>query len=848
MPVQLRIDSRLRMEASLLPPEVVERLQQAFTYDDPAYQKLARMARRDRRLGWRLKGMSPRVSTWSLVDRDITLPRGALSKVRTILTEAGLSWHVLDVRTAGHGPRYPTPLTHRPAPLEADGGALRWYQHEAVEAAFQRENGLLRAPTGSGKTTTALALIVRVGLPTLVIVWSAGLFDQWLTRLQTELDLGPDQIGIIRGSTRRIRPITLAMQQTLWKRLDSEFASLWGMVVVDEVQRAAARTVSQVVDAFPAHYRIGISADECVARGTLVTMADGTQCPVDKVRPGDFVATPLGPRRVRARIFTGWRQTVRVVTSLGSVRCTTNTWFGTPSGWVNHESLCYLYVYDELLDLRASDAAALPHAVSHGMQAVRLRREGGVRALRAAGAPWQSEGGSSGTASWVRGRSLGEGQDQGNRSSACEDRRAHSSANAAPLASRKASTGGGPPDPFVAGQDGRDDSPAIRQRRAASVHWLPGRQWEAAAGFGGGGRACSQAGGIQARTRGSDGVGEAQPLQAGLRACCEEDCGRDRWNQSPGSQSGRRPQGPAPSLPGMDRGPIRLDARALEAAGQSSALACARVERDWLTVPTFDLSIEGAECFFANGLLVHNSRADGKEFLVYDLFGGVAHQVSQDDLIADGAVLDVECRVVPTEFRADWYVDQRDRGLPPDWNRLLDEITRDDARNALVVDLAVEEAATHQVLVLSQRVEHCQRFDAALSARAIPCDLMLGGDEWADRFDATKEGLASGRLRAACGTIQAVGTGIDMPALSRAVLATPVGSNRQLYGQIRGRLARPGKDDAVLYVLWDRHVQGLSPLKNMLRWNRTVVVRSDDGSWVNGREYLRRLDGTTEEG
>jgi len=506
-PVPVRIDNRIRIPADAVPPEVLDRLREATTYVDPGYEKLARMARRDRRLGWRLRSMTPKVLTWGLDGNEFSLPRGALGKLRVALAEAGLSWRVIDARTTGTGSRYPTPPIHRPDPAAPDGGALRGYQIDAVAAGLERQNCLLRAPTGAGKTTTALALAVQAEVPTLVIVWSGGLFEQWEGRLRTELGLRPEQIGIARGPAWNwtLRPITIAMQQTLWRGMTAAFVGHWGMVIVDEVQRAAARTVKEVVDRFPARYRIGISADE--------------------------------------------------------------------------------------------------------------------------------------------------------------------------------------------------------------------------------------------------------------------------------------------------------------------------------------------------------TRADGKEFLVYDLFGDVAHEVSQDDLIAEGAVIDVECRIVPTDLRADWYVEERDKGIVPDFNRLLDEMMRDDTRNALALDVALSEVETgQQVLVLSQRVEHCQRFDAAFSARGVPCDLMLGGDEWRARFDATKAGLADGRLRAAVGTIQAVGTGIDMPALGRAVLTTPVGSNRQLYGQIRGRLARPGKDDAVLYVLWDRYVQGKSPLKNLIRWNRSVVVRSDAGTWIDGREYLRRIeDGTADE-
>ena len=494
--VLIRVDSRLRLSRAEVPPAVLDRLREATTYADPAHAKMARMAQRNRRLAWRLKGMAAQVQTWAETTQEFSLPRGAFARLRAALRDAGLTWRVEDHRTTGTGPRFTVPPKHRPDPDAADGGALRWYQQQAVDAGLATENAVLRAPTGSGKTTSAIALAVEADVPVLVVVWTGGLFEQWETRLMRELGLRASDIGRVRGGERSIKPITIAMQQTLWRGMTPEFIGTWGMVVCDEVQRAASVTFMDVLDKFPARYRIGISADE--------------------------------------------------------------------------------------------------------------------------------------------------------------------------------------------------------------------------------------------------------------------------------------------------------------------------------------------------------TRADRKEFLVYDLFGDVAHEVSQDDLIDEGSVLDVECRVVPTEFRADWYVAARASGTP-DFNRLLGEMAEDETRNALALDLVLAEVeAGNQVLVLSHRVEHCQRFDAALAARAVPCDLMLGGDEWKGRFDATKRGLADGSLRVAAGTIQAIGTGIDLPAVGRGVLTTPIGSNRQLYGQVRGRLCRPGKADAVLYVLWDRHVHGESTLKFLTRWNRTVVVRDTDGAWLDVREYNRR--------
>lgn len=502
----IRVDNRLRLPAWELSDDVIAELRAACGHSNPAkfkLERLARGARGKRGIAFRmaLKKEPDRIETWGMEGDEFTLPRGALGRMREILRKHEIAWKADDCRTKGNGPRYTRQLVHQPNPLAPDGGLLRWYQEEAIEAAIQRQNCILRAPTGSGKTTTAIGLIARLRLPTLVVVWTGGLLEQWRDRISAELKLPISEIGQIGGGVRAIKPITLAMQQSLMRGNAEKLRGTFGLVICDEVQRFGAATFLQVIDAFDSHYRIGISADE--------------------------------------------------------------------------------------------------------------------------------------------------------------------------------------------------------------------------------------------------------------------------------------------------------------------------------------------------------TRSDGKEFLIYDQFGDVAHEVSRDQLIEAGAVLDVECRVVPTDFRADWYVQERDSGGSPNHTLLLDEMTADETRTALAVNLAAQEvAAGHQVVVLSHRVEHAKRIAGDLIARGIEADTMLGGEENKARFEEARGRLKAGHLRAVSATVQAMGTGIDIPSLSRGILATPIGANRQLYGQIRGRLCRTGKDDAVLYVLWDRHVQGAASLKRYTAWNRTTLVQAGD-EWVDVRTWMKGASDAT---
>lgn len=247
------------------------------------------------------------------------------------------------------------------------------------------------------------------------------------------------------------------------------------------------------------------------------------------------------------------------------------------------------------------------------------------------------------------------------------------------------------------------------------------------------------------------------------------------------------------------------------------------------------------------GISADERRKDRKEFLIYRQFGDVAHEVSREEVRAAGHILDVEIRVVPTDFRADWYgMAQEDReDLEIDFQRLLEEMTSNDARNELIARHALAELAGGQVIVLSHRVKHCQDIDRALVAAGVRSGYLIGGPAYRREFESTVEGIASGRVRAGVGTYLALGYGIDLPAVAAGVAATPIAANRQVFNQVRGRVCRvaPGKEKGVLVYLWDQHVFPRH-LKNIVSWNPTVKVLSG-GKWVDAGHYLGRKRRTT---
>lgn len=487
--IHVHVDNRIRIPAGDLGEDLVQSLKGRFTHVNPTRETLKRIKKPYHHL--------PRtIQTWGVETQKggqelLTLPRGGMGRLRDALTSYGHPRTVTDGRVGGDpgGRELPDHLL-----------TLYGYQEQAVRRAIQIEGGIIRAPTGAGKTSIGFALAARLKVATLVVVYNGGLFDQWVKRATKELGIPLSQVGIIRSGERKLRPLTIAMQQSLRGNVDRELREYFGAVIVDEVHAAAADTVFQVVDQFPARYRIGISAD--------------------------------------------------------------------------------------------------------------------------------------------------------------------------------------------------------------------------------------------------------------------------------------------------------------------------------------------------------HRRKDKKEFLTEDLFGGLIDDIPREDLIESGHVLDVQIRVIPTDFRADWYgmatEDQQTREV--DTVRLYEELTNDAPRNELALWAVAEEAPAEQVLVLSPRREHCRVLDQRIVGMGIRTGFLIGGEDFRVEFRKTVKGLESGDIRVGVGTIQAVGQGLDLPTVAVGVVAVPLGSNRQVFNQVRGRFCRTssGKDGARLYYLWDRHVFGKKHLQNLLQWNADVLVLQD-GVWVPGKDFIHGI-------
>lgn len=248
---------------------------------------------------------------------------------------------------------------------------------------------------------------------------------------------------------------------------------------------------------------------------------------------------------------------------------------------------------------------------------------------------------------------------------------------------------------------------------------------------------------------------------------------------------------------------------------------------------TVQQTVEVFPARYRFGFSADESRKDRKEFLTYDLFGDVLYEVTRAEVEEDGYTCPVIVRLVPTEFAANWY-----RDAPPeerDFGKLLDEMIANEERGRLLRRVIGELVTAGQTpaLVFTHRREHASRLSNELLADGLTCGLMMGGTESSAAFLESRDLLDRGKLPVAVGTFNAIGTGIDIPSVRAGVVSTPLGANRQFFGQVRGRICRAAKGKTVgyLYYLWDRDVFPHAP-RNLIDWNDGRVEVFDGRSWV----------------
>jgi superfamily II DNA or RNA helicase len=133
------------------------------------------------------------------------------------------------------------------------------YQATAVDAMAATTNGVLCAITAAGKTVMACALIAKLAQPTLILVDTIELANQFTARLKTFTTV--KKVGRIGSGRFEVEPITVATLQTITRISDIELSALkFGVVIVDEVHIVPALTYSKAMGKLNSKRKYGLSA------------------------------------------------------------------------------------------------------------------------------------------------------------------------------------------------------------------------------------------------------------------------------------------------------------------------------------------------------------------------------------------------------------------------------------------------------------------------------------------------------------------------------------------------------------------------------------------------------------
>jgi len=223
------------------PEPLVRKIRDTFTIENPRWIDNDRMSR------W-----NGETDHWLTFYKNhpggLSIPRGTMGLILYFCKETGTQYQIIDQRRT------------LPEQNFTFTGILKGYQQSATADILIRDFGVLQAPTGSGKTVMALSLIAARRQPTMIIVHSKELMNQWTERIEQFLDIPKTEIGIIGNGKKQIgNKITIGIVNSVYP-IAEEISEHIGHLVIDECHRCPSRTFTEALASFDCRYMLGLSA------------------------------------------------------------------------------------------------------------------------------------------------------------------------------------------------------------------------------------------------------------------------------------------------------------------------------------------------------------------------------------------------------------------------------------------------------------------------------------------------------------------------------------------------------------------------------------------------------------
>jgi|TARA_Y100000034_G_C6760711_1_gene338781 hypothetical protein len=164
---------------------------------------------------------------------SISIPVGALPDITKLLINFGLSKKdIIDKRISNPKPDYFNKIETN------KNIKLRSYQDKMVSKCLEKTIGTIEAMTGSGKTLAFIDLILKRQEPTMILVNTIELANQTISSITKYTNLKKEDIGFVGSGKFNLKPITIALLQTVTKLSNNKINllnNLFGQIISDEV-------------------------------------------------------------------------------------------------------------------------------------------------------------------------------------------------------------------------------------------------------------------------------------------------------------------------------------------------------------------------------------------------------------------------------------------------------------------------------------------------------------------------------------------------------------------------------------------------------------------------------------
>jgi len=138
-----------------------------------------------------------------------------------------------------------------------DNVKLFKFQEIAVKSFIKNGcRGTIVVPTGGGKTFIALKVIALLKVPTLIVVTTQELIQQWSERLIKYLGIEP---GVLMAGVQDIRDVTVATYHSASDKI-YDLMHRFALIIFDEVHHCPSELFKEIGFRLDAPFRLGLSA------------------------------------------------------------------------------------------------------------------------------------------------------------------------------------------------------------------------------------------------------------------------------------------------------------------------------------------------------------------------------------------------------------------------------------------------------------------------------------------------------------------------------------------------------------------------------------------------------------